>query len=262
VRCVLNNGLDAGEDPTNVFGSDRDLASLGLHVLNEGCELYQQCVSVHPTEARIAGATILFAVAEGTSRIEMLDGSLKELHADDASWVSLRGGIVEEELVATQGATIEMSGGTADSLQAQQMAQAHLSGGNVSALIVGGQGVITIYGDGFALNGTPVGFGSLPAQPALLTGTLMSGEPLHASIVNPGPVSFGTIVLTAPEPSTLVGSGAMLASLSVIALLRRGRLASQRSHAKGVVKTAASDPCGAGQGPIDREEPLSAADLW
>lgn len=73
---------------------------------------------------------------------------------------------------------------------------------------------ITIVGNGFAVDGTPVPFGDLTAPTGVLTGTLASGDLINNVFFQQNPAeALGTITLVAaaavPEPATmlLLGSG-------------------------------------------------------
>ena len=72
-----------------------------------------------------------------------------------------------------------------------------------------GDAQIDIFGDGFAINGQPVGFGPIPTSPnpfGRLTGTLESGEPIDVDyLLQTGfgrTASINFIFAEVPEPTT------------------------------------------------------------
>jgi hypothetical protein len=171
---LINNGL-APPNPVNVIGTD---VAASVLVQNVGCDVVSQgrpCpMPGGPTKvALVNGGVVGSLVARESSSITMSGGGKAGLiYAFDTSSVELSGGTIYGDIIALDSSNI------------------------------------TIFGTDFAVDGLPVGYGSLSIKTGILTGTLLSGDPInnyfcHSScdqifIDNPS----GLITLV-PEPGSL-----------------------------------------------------------
>ena len=90
------------------------------------------------------------------------------------------GAFVGDDLAVYESSTVTISGGRADSLRASDSAH------------------VTLVGTGFAVDGTPVGYGPLSASSGVLTGTLQSGDHLNTQF---GRYQEAIISVSAPPPA-------------------------------------------------------------
>jgi hypothetical protein len=214
VVVLLNNGLAPPEAPNVIDASDA----------------YDITDGVSAVTVRNAGCTTDTGAcpAPGDSTtVEMVaGGSVWELDVLDTSQLRVRGGTVNETLVALGSSQIQMSGGSvAHELRAADSAAAILSGGFVGGPIVAAHASrITIVGSGFAVGGAPIGDGPIAATTGLLTGTLASGDPIESVFAHAGYSAelTGTIVVV-PEPGPGLLGAVALAAASAVARGLRGR---------------------------------------
>ena len=130
--------------------------------------------------------------------------------------------------VSGPGAELRVSNGVLDRilLDVDDGGRAQLLGGefinadnevDICAVNDPGEPAVEIFGEGFEIDGTPVGFGPLDeVMQGRLTGFLESGDPLDVEFDNRSP---GAIVLIeAPEPSVTVLSVAAALTVASLAL--------------------------------------------
>jgi len=201
---VINNGL-APPEPENVL---EHFMGSSTHVQNVGCNVNvaDPCAAPGaPTTvdvrdfAALAGLDGPALAVHQSSTVEMIGGEVQTVYTFDSSTFEMSGGDIT--LVAELGdAPI--------GLFADDSSTVTIRGGSVGAvdyMEARGSSLVTIVGQNFAVNGTPVDFGilGLPEGAAIanLTGTLESGDPIAAYygcyLIAP---CTGLIVLM-PEPA-------------------------------------------------------------
>ncbi len=176
--------------------------------LESGGDLSGQTIVQGSSELIIDGGSVgsvsgdLLVGGDATVRLD--DGIVfQQLRTASNSQAIIRGGTVFGQLGATGASSIEVRGGT--------------FGG--SLLATQNSGVLTVYGQNFALDGVPIGPGPLTSD-GVLTGTLQYKDPINNSVLRTG---GGQIFIVEapliPEPTTL----ALLATLATGGLLARRR---------------------------------------
>lgn len=179
---------------------------------------------------------------EGAERFEVFDSSsirmsgglvFDDILAFDTASVTVSGGVIGSGILLDDFSSIEIAAGDIGLLELLGYSSATVSGGmfdnciiahGSSAVVVTGGSIsgclvddsnvglprasITVVGSGFAVNGTPVPFGVIPASFGTLgglTGILASGEALDAEFRRTS--ADGQIILAPiPEPSTTRGA--------------------------------------------------------
>ena len=162
--------------------------------------------------------------AHNHSRINMSGGELNVgLNLDDFSIAHVTGGTthgiaIHNEsriyfsgssnaglLIAHNDSYAGISGGVMEILKIIDNANVHFSGGTIKEyIIVRDNSCLTIYGDGFQIDGVSVGFGTFGAHEGgaerhgLLTGTLANGDVLHNDI---NISDNAKLILTIAEPT-------------------------------------------------------------
>jgi hypothetical protein len=168
------------------------------------------------------------------SRVNILGGRVNaSVWTYDRSNVTIIGGEIGGPILAWDTVVIDISGGVLGSwVQTFDNVEATISGGQISLFVeawdysrvtisggtIGGRiaairdGLITLVGRDFAVNGTPVAYGDFASAygtTGVITGTLANGDVLNNSfaIVHPG-----ADITFIPEPGTvlLVGLGGLL----------------------------------------------------
>jgi hypothetical protein len=168
------------------------------------------------------------------SRVNILGGRVNtSVWAYDRSNVAIVGGEIGGPILAWDTVVIDISGGTLGSwVQTFDDVQATISGGQISLFVeawdysrvtisggtIGGRiaairnGLITLVGEDFTVNGTPVDYGDFASAygtTGVITGILKNGDVLNNSfaLVHPG-----ADITFIPEPGTilLVGMGGLL----------------------------------------------------
>ena len=156
--------------------------------------------------------------AFGNNRINISGGSIGGLlEAFGNSQMSISGGSINW-LEAYSDSRVSISGGSLSVLGALSRSKVTVSGGSIiNELFADYEGILTIHGSDFAVDGTPVGYteltsilgGSCYNEPYRhLTGTLFSGE----SIANDFGIGKNGKIVLIPEPATLLllGLGAVM----------------------------------------------------
>jgi len=148
--------------------------------------------------------------------VNVLEGaSLYWLEGYGDSIINVSGGWMDA-LISVDNSLPKIYGGSMSWLAAVGYSQITIFGcAVVDGLYVDENGIMTIHGSDFAVDGTPVGYteltGFLTGQ---LTGTLRSGDPINAYFET---YNNGKIVLV-PEPATLI-----LFTLGGFTMLRKRR---------------------------------------
>ena len=246
---LINNGL-APPNPANVIDG---YISESVSVHNADCDEGPPCSAPGaPTSVLLRGSVLPDLGMGGlyvheSSSVTIADGGVDgDVVAFDSSTVLLLNGGVNYFLVSTGSASITMSGGNVGGIYVQDAASATISGGSIDSWIIasgsskvtmsGGwlaeghqivaedSATIRIFGTGFAVGGTPVGYGPIAASEGYLTGTLLAGSPIVAFVCHRGggcnPSATGVITLV-PEPST----GLLLSfGLVGLAAVRRNKM--------------------------------------
>jgi hypothetical protein len=191
------------------------------------------------------------AFSRGISILTMSGGTLRgDLVASDSASIIFSGGTVSGfGVIGYDFSSIAMSGGSTGIVFVQDSSATTVSGGAAVQLRAGGSGSIAwtggtisgdlvaydssqivIFGSGFAVDGSPVGFGPITALDGTLTGTLLSGDPINSSFCHSGctnPYGSGLasgVITLVPEP----GTGLLVAAGLV------GLAARRKRHAKAL----------------------------
>jgi hypothetical protein len=227
IPVLINNGL-APPNPANVF-DDATHTDNTLFIRNVGCDELAQVPCASPgaptTVSLVDGGVVDWLYIMDTSVLEMTGGSVtNNLVGFDTVDYEVSGGSVGGTLAGRGSSTITMSGGSvAGFLSAEFSSTVVLTGGSVGGMLTGeDDGLLLVSGSGFAVDGTPVPYGDLSLETGLLTGTLLSGDPLSNTFRQgeAAGIYTGTIRLI-PEPGTAVLLGAGL--LGLAAAGRRSR---------------------------------------
>lgn len=142
--------------------------------------------------------------------------------ATDSSTILIDGGQVNFDLSTFGGGHVAlMSGTVGGSLSVGGSgATGSWSGGTVAGSIFGiFEGVLTVFGSGFEIDGLPVGFGPITVDTGTLTGTLADGTAINNTfftVPNSEPIPGQIILAPVPEPASLTMLG-----LVGLAVLRR-----------------------------------------
>ncbi len=152
--------------------------------------------------------------AKDNSQVTISGGILNSyFYANNSSQITMSGGAVMIELSAKDNSQVTISGGTVGYLNASGSSQVTVSGGIIlSPLELSNNANVIMKGSNFAINGSPVGFGTIlgvnnwPLR--RLTGTLANGDIIN-TLFDIGNDASITLV---PEPTTLLllGLGAVM----------------------------------------------------
>lgn len=165
------------------------------------------------SQTTISGGTIgLGLYTHDTSNVTISDISTRLLWTTGYSQVELSGGSIDYRLYATDGSYVNIEGGSViGGLYAYGNTNIDISGGQINGLNVWDNGILTISGSNFTVDGQPVGYteltslfiGELGDEPYRnLTGTLASGE-LFDNYFRIGN-SASIVLIPVPEPATLI----------------------------------------------------------
>jgi hypothetical protein len=139
----------------------------------------------------------------GPTKVEFVNGaSSGSLVARESSRIAIRKDVNGGSIYAFDTSSVELFGGTIF--------------GDIIAL---DSSNITIFGTDFAVDGAPVGYGPLSIKTGILTGTLLSGDPINNYFCHSGCNQLfidnpnGLITLV-PEPGSLVLLGFGLVALA------------------------------------------------
>ncbi|KKL52860.1 hypothetical protein LCGC14_2281230 [marine sediment metagenome] len=157
------------------------------------------------------------------SAVDVSMGHLMTIVLYDSSQMLFTGGSVQYHILVS-GGQASVSGGTIIGDFHVSGGQATWSGGLVGGnLAAAGNGVLTIEGSSFAVDGTPIGYGSLYSMLGggwtnephrQLTRTLLNGDPIDSNFF----IGQNASIVLVPEPATLA-----LLAIGGIALVRRKR---------------------------------------
>jgi len=213
---VRNVGCGTVADPTQACASPGAATSVTLAAGG----------SVHRLESRdsstitmTGGYVSTFVDSFDSAEVTISGGEVRySSSAQDSSSFHVSGGYLGYGLWTEEGARFEMSGGYVDDLATYGTSTATVRGGFLYGTLVANESsIIEILGSGFALDGTPVGSGSLPASGGVLTGTLEEGDSINNSVYMN---DEGSVVIV-PEPgATTLGLASILAIGGVVRLRR------------------------------------------
>lgn len=164
------------------------------------------------SEVNISGGEIGWGLgAQNNSKVSVYGGWMDNFAALDNSQVYISGGRILS-LNIYNSSQVEVSGGTIDSdLHSEGNSRANILGGYIGGDIkLSEEGIVTIYGNDFVLNGVAVGAGTFGAGGGgRLTGLLANGDPIN-NIINFH--SDNSRLILVPEPATLLllGFGAVI----------------------------------------------------
>lgn len=145
--------------------------------------------------------SILFA--RDNSIVNFFSGSLgNDLYAEDNSVVNVSGGAISYRIIAKNNSVVNISGGhVIQELRVFGSAQVAYSGGSFDlGIIVGENGILTIEGTDFAVDGIPVDFSKVNISSGHITGMLDSGDILDTDFS----ILDSAQIYLMPEPSALL----------------------------------------------------------
>ena len=210
---------------------------------------YNMLQAFEDSRINIPGGLITYLRAYDSSQVNLSGGSISycQAYGNQAfgnNRINISGGSINAHLEAFGNSQMSISGGSINCLETFADSRVNISGGsfvnnslyvysNSEVDIFGGSfqrdlrvrdnGILTIHGSDFAVDGTPFGYGELTSifggywdnEPYRhLTGTLFSGE----SIANDFRIALDAKIVLVPEPATL-----LLLGLGGLALLRNRR---------------------------------------
>jgi hypothetical protein len=165
------------------------------------------------------------------AKLNLRSGSAWQVVASDSAWVDQQGGAIERALYVQQGAIATLRGGSIGfDADADQNGAIVISGGYIGRyLSARGSASIAIRGTNFAVDGVPMPYGPLPVPHGVLTGTLVSGEPIsneffHAGSQPPHLFGLATGTIRVPEPD--------IGGLAFAAFFALGRVAATSRKAR------------------------------
>jgi hypothetical protein len=203
-----------------------------VNLLNGGSIAFPYSLFAHEdSRVNILGGSIgYYLEANDRSQVTVSGGSIAGyLEANDNSQVSFSGGSTGSNLVARDSSQVSFSGGSiGNSLLADDTSQINFFGGSVGdSLIADFDGVLTIIGSDFAVDGVPFGYGELTSilggiyhlEPSRhLTGTLASGGSIDNDFYIGNDAKIELIPVPAPGALVLGSIG-----LGFVSWLRRRR---------------------------------------
>lgn len=158
--------------------------------------------------------TVLITPTGTVAWCTLLDGSVATIEGSVAGGVSmnddsvliLQGGSIRLNVSAHQNSDLYITGGTITAyIGIRDNAQAIISGGSVANYSVQDNGVVTVYGRDFVIDGHQVGYGEFRQGNGRLTGILDSGESFDVTF---GIYGNANMVLVAdPVPDGVCGDG-------------------------------------------------------
>jgi hypothetical protein len=179
----------------------------------------------------LGGSISCLLTAHDSSQVDILGGVTHTLHAYDSSRITISENGSIWELHALSSRRITISGGSVSRMFVNDGGQVDISDGGILTFlqingtddskmnIFGGQitadiqvvanGVLTIYGSDFAINGVPFGYGEIPfsiyppAYDPYLTGILANNGSIHSNFYLQG-LNDKIILAPIPEPATLL----------------------------------------------------------
>ena len=187
------SGINAYEDSrVNVLGGvmgDNLLAFDRSHINISGGLIIDAVYAYGNSYVEMTDGTIVsHLIGRDNSQVEMSGGSLgSEFYAWDNSCLILSGGIVGDNVASLDSAKLFLySGSVNNGLFVNNNSETHFYGGTIgSRFEINSEGVLTIYGFDFAIDGNAIGyteivslFGGISDDEPLrhLTGTLYNGE--------------------------------------------------------------------------------------
>lgn len=209
---IINNGL-APPNPENVITSSVadsvNVHNVNCSAPNPGCPAPGDPTTVHITAgASISGAVIVFE----TSSLEIEDGSVGGIvGALDSAHVSVIGGTIVGNLASAISGSVSYSGGAvAGNLGVSESSTLDWTGGTAGGLLLAREdGVITVYGSDFLVDGSPFAGGPLAGTSGTVSGVLASGQ----SFTNAFERDPGATIRLVPEAQTMLMVFGGLASL-------------------------------------------------
>ena len=206
----------------SVFGNSEVNISGGTIGGNDAVVIGSGSFAAYDTSiVNVTGGVVNALHAENSSKVTVSGGKFGQLHAESNNPVDISGGSINQ-LYASQ--SVIISGGAIDWIEANWASEVLISGGLISLeLRVRNEGLITLHGSNFAVDGTPVNYGELTSilgdggggEPhRQLSGTLASGELIDVVFRISG---NGRIVLVdtplSPTPIARAGNDQMIADI-------------------------------------------------
>ena len=155
------------------------------------------------------------------TKVDISDGSTWILFAHDSSQVDISGGSITMFRAHNTSQVTISNGSISFFLFAHDSSQVDISGGSIGADLYSTQGIITVFGSDFMVDGQPVNYGSISSifgggygeEPSRrLTGTLLNGGTIDSEFY----IAGGGQIFLVPEPTTL-----LLLGLGGLVLRRR-----------------------------------------
>jgi hypothetical protein len=192
-----------------------------VHLLDGG--LIHAWIDAHQdSRVNILGGRVSGSVnAYGASHIAVVGGEIGgPVYSREDSRFDISGGLMGAWVQSLGSSEVTIGGGEINLfVEAWDNSRVTISGGTIGGRIAAiRDGLITLVGSNFAVNGTPVGYGDFTsdyARNGTITGTLENGDVLNNPFILNG---FTADITFVPEPGTILPLG-----LGGVCWLRRRR---------------------------------------
>jgi len=206
---------------------DRDTPGAGTRVdLVEGGLIQAWLDAYEDSRVNILAGRVSATVnAYGTSHITVVGGEIGgPVYCRENSRVDISGGSMDAWVQSFNSSEVMIRGGEIKLfVEAWDNSRVTISGGTIGGRIAAVRdGLITLAGSNFAVNGTPVAYGDFAGDYAIngmLTGILANGDVLNNQFALNGPAADITFI---PEPGTILLLG--LGGLGVVRRRRGNRI--------------------------------------
>jgi formylglycine-generating enzyme required for sulfatase activity len=183
--ALLNNGLAPPESANVVDYPNNPI--LVVDVRNAECppdlsDPRNACANPgDPTDldVRTGGSLALLRVGD-TSRVTIEDGAVDALELYEAGRARIEGGSVPL-LTGQDASDVMLAGGALSEWFADETSTGLVTGGALDEIDAGDTALVRIAGSGFEIGGNPAPFGPVANLSGVLTGTLLSGDPLSTA---------------------------------------------------------------------------------
>ena len=184
-------------------------ANLNSQVAVSGGSIKTGVFAFDNSQVAISGGVMGVLYTFDDSQVAVSGGSMGSLATEGSSQITVSGGSMDY-LAVNINSRVIVSGGKVGDLGVHHSSQVIVSGGLLEGdMYLSTNGVLTIDGSDFAIDGTPVGYIELTSILGLgyddepyrrLTGTLLNGDPLD----NDFRIGNSAKIILVPEPATLL----------------------------------------------------------